>query len=174
MKIEHHTVATITYELRMSDAAEDQVLVEVVTDEDPMSFLVGESGLPEKFEEMLIVKQAGDTFEFSIAPEDGYGDYDPQAKELFPLEAFKVDGEIDKEILQIGTILPLTNDEGDMISARIEEVTDSSVLLDFNHPLAGKTMHFTGKVIDVRKATRAEIEQGYVQNPGDYNTSLFD
>lgn len=166
MKIEHHTVATITYELRMSDAAEDQVLVEIVTEDDPMLFLVGESGLPEKFEEMLMGKQAGDTFEFSIEPEEGYGDYDPEAKELFPLEAFKIDGEIDEEMLQIGTVLPLTNDEGDMINARVEQVTESGVLLDFNHPLAGKTMHFKGKVVHVRNATRAEIEHGHVHGPG--------
>ncbi|MCS7018503.1 MAG: peptidylprolyl isomerase [Cytophagales bacterium] len=166
MKIERHTVATITYELRMSDHTEDQVLVEIVTEEDPMLFLVGESGLPEKFEELLMGKQPGDTFAFSISPEDGYGEYDPEAKELFPLEAFRIDGKIDEDLLQIGTILPLTNDEGDMISARVEQVTDSGVLLDFNHPLAGKTMHFTGKVIHVRQATRAEIEHGHVHGPG--------
>ncbi|WP_448517938.1 FKBP-type peptidyl-prolyl cis-trans isomerase [Rhodoflexus sp.] len=166
MKIEYHTVATITYELRMSDASQEQVLVEIVTEEDPMIFLVGESGLPEKFEELMIGKQAGDSFEFSISPEEGYGDYDPEAKELFPLEAFKIDGEIDEEMLQIGAVLPLTNDEGDLLSARVEEVTDSGVLLDFNHPLAGKTMYFTGTVLHVRSATRSEIEHGHVHGPG--------
>lgn len=166
MKIERHTVAAVTYELRVSDEYEDQVLVEIVTEDDPLVFLVGESGLPEKFEELLTGKKAGDMFEFSISPEDGYGPYDPEAKELLPTEAFKIDGKIDEELLQVGAILPLTNDEGDMISARVEQITESGVLLDFNHPLAGKTMHFTGKVIYVRNATRAEIEHGHVHGPG--------
>ncbi|MCS6968542.1 MAG: FKBP-type peptidyl-prolyl cis-trans isomerase [Cytophagales bacterium] len=168
MKIQPHTVATIVYQLHISDQDQEQVLVEIVTEEDPMTFLVGESGLPEKFEAMLMGKQAGDTFEFSISPQEGYGEYDPEAIEFFPLKAFEVDGQpVEKEFLQVGNVLPLTNQEGEIFKARVERVTEEGVWLDFNHPLAGKTMHFTGQVIHVRQATGLEIEQGQIHHSGE-------
>lgn len=159
-------VVAISYELRVSDADEEQVLVEQVGGDEPMLFLFGESGLPERFEENLRGMQQGDNFEFSIGVEEGYGEYSEEDVIMLPLDVFKIDGEIDEEVLQPGRILPMADQEGNMMRGQVVEVTDEGVLMDFNHPLAGRHMHFKGRVEQVRPATSEEIAHGHVHGHG--------
>jgi FKBP-type peptidyl-prolyl cis-trans isomerase SlyD len=68
--------------------------------------------------------------------------------------------------MKVGTELQVQNQAGQPMFARIDNVEDKSVRLNFNHPLAGKDLHFSVKVVDLRDATDEEIEHGHVHGPG--------
>ncbi len=166
MKIEANKVVKIVYELEIGEGNNKEML-EIVQDDEPMVFIQGMSGLPEAFEAQLDGLQAGDEFKFSVNAADGYGEPAPEAIIDFPIENFKIeDGKVPEGMLEIGNMIPFSNDEGNRMNGRIVEITDEFVILDFNHPLAGQNMHFSGKVLGVRDATKDEIAHGHVHGEG--------
>lgn len=166
MKIAPNQVVAVTYELSLLNDGDEWQMVETVGDDQPMYFIQGMSGLPEAFEDKLNGLEEGDTFDFKLDPEQGYGDYDTEAVAEIPLEIFKVDGKLQDDILQVGNMVPMTNEEGHRLMGQIVEIDAEFVLMDFNHPLAGREMHFVGKVHKVRDATAEELEHGHVHGDG--------
>lgn len=77
--ISPNQVVTITYDLSVTDENQEKVLVESAEADAPMVFIYGQSGLPEEFERQLDGKNPGDAFQFSLTPEQAYGEYDEQA-----------------------------------------------------------------------------------------------
>jgi FKBP-type peptidyl-prolyl cis-trans isomerase SlyD len=166
MKVEANKVVKIIYELEIGDE-NDREMLEIVEEDEPMVFIQGMSGLPEAFEVQINGLQAGDEFKFSVDASEGYGDPDPEAIIDFPIENFKIeDGEIPEGMLEIGNMIPFSNEDENKMNGRIIEVTEETVILDFNHPLAGQNIHFTGKVLAVRDATKDEIAHGHVHGEG--------
>ncbi|MDQ3291762.1 MAG: FKBP-type peptidyl-prolyl cis-trans isomerase [Bacteroidota bacterium] len=162
MKIGNNTVVSLTYDLSVLDDNGEKSHVETASSENPMVFLYGVSGLPDKFEEQLNGLQEGDTFSFSLESEEGYGDYDENALVSIPKNVFEVDGSIPDGMLEPGNFIPMADSEGNQMQGQVVEVSDNEVQMDFNHPLAGRTMHFDGKVIAVREATKEELAHGHV------------
>ncbi|MBC6605824.1 FKBP-type peptidyl-prolyl cis-trans isomerase [Hymenobacter sp. BT188] len=165
-QISENKVVTITYDLSVTDENNEKVLVESAEADSPMVFLFGKSGLPEEFENQLDGKQAGDSFNFSLTPEQAYGDYDQQAVVSIPKQVFEVDGQIDEEMLQEGNFLPMSDNEGHQMQGKVVSIGDTEVQMDFNHPLAGMVMHFDGQVAAVRDATQEELAHGHVHGEG--------
>jgi FKBP-type peptidyl-prolyl cis-trans isomerase SlyD len=166
MIIEKNKVVGIAYNLSIPDTDGDMNLVEIVNETDPMYFVFEMSGLPEKFEEQLGGLEIGGEFDFTIDSEEGYGDFDPEAVVELPKSLFQMEGVEQDELLTIGNIIPMTNEEGEQMQGQLIEVGDENVTLDFNHPLAGKSMHFQGKVLSIRQATESELEHGHVHGEG--------
>ncbi|TLV02988.1 FKBP-type peptidyl-prolyl cis-trans isomerase [Dyadobacter luticola] len=166
MKVEKNNVIALTYSLRIPDSEGETDVVEVVSEEDPMYFIQGISGLPEGFENQIEGLSAGDTFEFTVAPEEGYGEYDEEAVVDLPKSIFQMDDVDQEELLQVGNIIPMTNDEGERMHGQVVEIKDDVVIMNFNHPLAGKEMHFSGQIISVRPATAEELSHGHVHGAG--------
>ncbi|KAA9325874.1 peptidylprolyl isomerase [Hymenobacter busanensis] len=169
MQIADNKVVTLTYDLSVTNDEQEKMLVEKAEADSPMVFLFGMSGLPEEFEQQLQGKNPGDTFAFSLSPEDGYGDYDQNALVDLPKNVFEIDGKIDTEMLQAGNYLPMSDNQGNQLQGKVVAVTDDTVQMDFNHPLAGMTMHFEGKVVDVRDATKEELDHGHVHGEGGHH-----
>lgn len=166
MKIASKKVVKLVYELYIGEGQTEE-LVEVAGEDDPMVFIHGLSGLPEAFENHLIGLSANDSFNFSVSAEDGYGDIDEEAIIDFPIEHFKIeDGKVPDGMLEIGNFIPFANEEGNKMTGRVTEVHPDFVVLDFNHPLAGQTMHFKGHVISVRNANPDELSHGHVHGEG--------
>jgi FKBP-type peptidyl-prolyl cis-trans isomerase SlyD len=166
MIIEKNKVVGLAYNLSIPDADGEMTIVEVVNETDPMYFIFEMSGLPEKFEEQLAGMSEGDTFDFSIDPEEGYGDFDAEAVVELPKSLFVMEDVSQDELLTIGNVIPMTNEEGERLQGQVVEVGDEFVTMDFNHPLAGKTMTFEGKVLSIREATASELEHGHVHGEG--------
>jgi FKBP-type peptidyl-prolyl cis-trans isomerase SlyD len=164
--IAQNSVVTLTYDLSVTDENQQKVLVEQAEADEPMVFLFGHSGLPEEFESQLDGKNAGDSFSFSLTPEQGYGDYDQQAVVEIPKQVFEIDGQVDDQMLQVGNYLPMADNEGNHMQAKVVEIGDEQVTMDFNHPLAGMVMHFDGKIQEVRPATAEELAHGHVHGEG--------
>lgn len=166
MQITNEKVVTLSYELTVTDTEGQKELIETVEQDDPMAFIQGMSGLPEAFEENIEGLSEGDTFEFSIPVEEGYGEFDPTAIVELPKEIFQVDGEFVEEMLEVGNYLPMTDDTGNQLNGKIISVENDMVKMDFNHPLVDKEMYFKGTIIGVRDATKTELEHGHVHGAG--------
>ncbi len=166
MQIDNHKVVAITYNLRLQGEDGDFEVVEVVDEQDPMYFIWGLSGLPEEFENNLLGLSAGDTFDFRIAPEKGYGEIDPGAIVDLPRSLFEEEGVNTDELLVLGNSIPMTNEEGDRLQGIVVDIKEGLVTLNFNHPLAGREMDFSGTIILVRNATATELEHGHVHGDG--------
>ncbi|MBC6611459.1 FKBP-type peptidyl-prolyl cis-trans isomerase [Hymenobacter sp. BT507] len=168
-QISPQKVVSITYNLSVTDENGEKRLVESAEADAPMVFLFGMSGLPEEFENQLSGKQAGDSFSFSLTPEQAYGDYDQQAVVEIPKQVFEIDGQIDADMLQEGNYLPMADNEGNHMQGKVVNIGDEVVQMDFNHPLAGMVMHFDGNVADVRDATPEEMDHGHVHGDGGHD-----
>ena len=155
MKIEKNKVVAVSYELEVEGKIADKAGSEA-----PLEYIHGTGMLLPKFESALDGKIAGDPFEFTLTPEEGYGSYNPAYLVDLPLEAFAIDGRTATELLVPGRTLPMLNSEGQVVQGTIVNVGEKSVRMDFNHPMAGKTLHFTGAVESVREATEKELTEG--------------
>jgi len=164
--IAQDSVVTLTYDLSVTDENQQKVLVEQAEADEPMVFLFGHSGLPEEFERQLAGKADGDAFSFSLTPDQAYGDYDDQAVVQIPKQVFEIDGQLDDQMLQAGNYLPMADNEGNHMQAKVVEIGDEQVTMDFNHPLAGMVMHFDGKIQSVRPATAEELAHGHAHGDG--------
>ena len=166
MKIEKNKVVTLTYELRILDENGEQNLIETANEEQPMVFIYGMSGLPDQFEENLDGLNSGDSFDFKLDTEDGYGEYNEEAIVDLPKNVFEVEGSVPDNMLEEGNYIPMSDSEGNQLQGRVVEISDETVKMDFNHPLAGKELYFKGKVEQVREATQEELDHGHVHGAG--------
>ena len=155
MKIEKNKVVVITYDLNVEGKHVDSA-----TEERPLDYIQGGHMLLPRFEQELEGKQEGDDFRFSIPPEEGYGQYDAKYRFDIPKSSFEQNGKLREDLLTAGRIIPMYNSEGVVCRAQIIEVKAESVTVDFNHPLAGRTLDFSGKVLSVRDASEKELLEG--------------
>ena len=129
--------------------------------ERPLDFIHGMGYLLPKFEEEVAGLEAGDKFEFTLTPEEGYGVVDPQRIIDLPVEAFSdQEGNVRHDLLVEGSNITLVNQFGQPVPAKILKVEAKTVKVDVNHPMAGKTLNFKGEIVNVRPATEKEIKEG--------------
>lgn len=153
------SMVTLTYDLRL-DGKEGEIF-ESATDANPLMFLHGAGLMIPAFEEQLVGKKAGDKFEISIPAVSGYGDINEEAVVELPLDIFKVDGKVDDELLTPGNSIPMMSAHGQRMDGIVVSVEGETVTMDFNHPLAGEDLHFTGAIVEVRPATEEELSAAY-------------
>lgn len=135
----------------------------------PFSFLFGHGNVLEGFEKNLEGKIAGNQFNFELSPENGYGEYDEQAVVHLDKNVFAVDGVVQDDMLFIGNIVPLQDQHGNPFQGRVIDIKDDKVVVDLNHPFAGKPLFFSGTVLEVREANPVEVEHGHVHEHGDHS-----
>ena len=164
MIAEKNSVVSIVYELR-ADSKEGEV-VESLTSENPLTFLFGTGGLLPKFEEQLNGLKTGDNFEFLLQSEEAYGPVVENAIVHVPQSVFEVDGNIDENLMKIGTMVPMMDAEGRRLNGMVIALEGDAVKMDFNHPVAGNDLFFKGEVTDVRSATEEELSHGHIHAKG--------
>ncbi len=155
MKVEKNKVVSLSYVLTVAGE-----VIETVTADKPMNFIMGTGYLLPKFEENVDGKQPGDAFEFLLPAVDAYGEVVPEAIVELPKSIFEVDGKIEDGLLVVGNVLPMSDNEGNRMNGAIDEVKSDTVVMNFNHPLAGEELHFKGAVVAVRDATLEELANG--------------
>ncbi|MEG0890738.1 MAG: FKBP-type peptidyl-prolyl cis-trans isomerase [Bacteroidales bacterium] len=155
MEINLNKVISLSYTLEV-----DGDVIETVTAEKPMQFIFGTGYLLPKFEEKIKGNKVGDTFDFKLAATDAYGNVNPDAIVELPKNLFEVEGKIEEGLLTIGNVLPMMDSEGNRLNGSVDEIKDNVVVMNFNHPLAGAELHFSGKVEELRDATETELTNG--------------
>ena len=155
MKVLKDHVVAVSYELHTEGKLADKA-----TAESPLQYIHGSGMLLPKFEAALEGKEPGEDFAFTLTPEEGYGTYNPAYLVKLPIDSFKMDGRVMTEFLVVGRTLPMLNGAGQVVQGTIVSVAEDSVVMDFNHPMAGKTLNFTGRIESVREATQKELKEG--------------
>lgn len=154
MKIENQKFVALSYTLTVDGEVADQA-----TAEHPLTFVCGSGYLLPEFEKNIEGKTAGEKFEFTLTPDKGYGEINPQMVVELPQDAFRIDGQIEEGLLTVGSQIPMMTGEGAHLLGTVTEVGENTVTMDFNHPLAGKTLNFSGEIIEVRDAREEDFPQ---------------
>ena len=164
MQIKKDCVVSVHYRLQ-ADNAEGQKIEETFGGQ-PLTFLFGAGQMIPDFETNLLGKSKGDKHAFGIKSENAYGNVNPQAVVELPIETFVVDGKLATDMLVIGKTIPMSDDQGRKMNGTIRGVSETQVVVDFNHPMASQDLYFTVEVDQVRAATESELGHGHVHGPG--------
>jgi FKBP-type peptidyl-prolyl cis-trans isomerase SlyD len=157
MQATKDNVVSIEYRLHLGDGK----IIDESDPGDPLVYLHGYEEIVPGLERAIEGKKAGESLKVQVSPEDGYGEYDPDGVEEVAREEFPPDMQ-----LEAGGIVTAVDDDGDEVEFLVKELRPKTVVVDFNHPLAGKTLHFEVTVREVRKATAEELEHGHAHAPG--------
>ncbi|AZQ61280.1 peptidylprolyl isomerase [Flammeovirga pectinis] len=158
MKATKDKVVSLVYKLT-SENAEGELL-QSVEKEEAFDFLFGHMDVLPDFEAQLEGKEAGYKFSFGISKDDAYGDIQEQAVIKIPKEVFNIEDKVEQdELLQVGNVLPMVGPDEMPMEGEVKEVHEDHVVMDFNHPLSGINLYFTGEILDVRDATKEELEE---------------
>jgi len=157
MIVDNNKVVTLHYELTLTSGE----IADKADETRPFSFVHGAGNTIPGFDKGLAGLKAGDSFDFTIEAEEAYGEYNPDYLAVIPRSVFSVEGAPD-DILQVGNTLPMQDQSGNSLYGVITEIHDDHVHMDFNHPLAGQVLRFTGNIVMVRDASENEIALGEV------------
>ncbi|WP_406663654.1 peptidylprolyl isomerase [Gallaecimonas sp. GXIMD1310] len=127
---------------------------------EPLVYLHGHGNLIPGLEKELEGKTEGDKMDVSVAPEDGYGPYHQELVQEVPRSAFQGVDDI-----EAGMRFTAQTDAGPR-TVVVQSVSDETVTVDGNHPLAGQHLHFNVEIIELRDAEAEELEHGHVHGPG--------
>lgn len=166
--VEDNLVVTMNYSLSIDGEVVDSSEGE---DNDPIIFLQGAGQIISGLEKSLYGLKVGDKKSVTVEPKDGYGEIDPESIVEVPKDEFPKDFplELGVEITVNADSEDEDDDEesDDEMEALIIAVNNTTVTLDFNHPLAGKTLNFDVHILDIREATTEEVEHGHVHGDDD-------
>lgn len=157
MKVTNGTVVSVDYKLHLGDGK----VVDSSEPGQPLHYIHGGGQIVPGLEKELEGLSTGDSKQVIVSPGDGYGQRDARRVQQVPRSAFPPGQRVES-----GMEFVAEDDEGQPVSVAIREVKGDTVVIDLNHPLAGKTLHFDVTVRDVRAATRDELEHGHVHGPG--------
>ena len=129
----------VAYKLYSAENGESN-LVEEATEERPFQFISGFGVTLDAFEKEIAGLEPGAEFDFELTKDEAYGDYE-EAHDIFK-----------------DAVVPLQNADGNRFFGRVLDISDDKVKMDLNHPLAGQTLQFKGRVLESREATNDEIQ----------------
>jgi len=158
MKIEDNSVVRFHYTVSETGHGE----LESSRAGEPISVLVGHGNVIRGLEEALRGREAGENFNVSIGPEQGYGLRHEGMVQRVPRKHFKGA----KLVPGQQVVLPTPQGQRAMT---IQKVGMSVVDVDLNHPMAGKDLHFDVEIVDVREASAEELEHGHVHGDGGHH-----
>ena len=150
--VQDDLVVSLDYALYVDDE-----LLETTRESKPIEFIQGVGQIISGLEDALYGMEIGESKRVELAPDQAYGDSDPDGVQKVKQEEFS------EEIpLEVGNFLDLRDSEDNILSAQITPKDDDSVTLDFNHPLAGKDLTFEITIVKLRPATEEELDHGHV------------
>jgi FKBP-type peptidyl-prolyl cis-trans isomerase SlyD len=159
VQIEKNRVVSLHYTLR----DEQGTVIDSSSGRSPLSYLHGKGNIIPGLEQALAGKAVGDRLDVTVAPEQGYGPRDERLVQIIQRSKF---GEVAN--IAPGMQVRATGPRGPRI-VTVTRVDRDFVTVDANHPLAGRTLHFSVEVAEVRKATHEEVSHGHVHGPGGHH-----
>jgi FKBP-type peptidyl-prolyl cis-trans isomerase SlyD len=131
---------------------------------EPLAYLHGASNIIPGLESALEGKRAGDQLSVRVAASEAYGERDERLVQQVPREMFE-----DSQEIQVGMQFHSGDDDGNVTIVTVTSLTDDTVTVDANHPLAGVQLNFAVTIVEVRDATADEMTHGHVHGPGDHH-----
>jgi len=157
MLISKNAVVTLEYTLKDNDG----VVIDKSSGDEAFAFIHGIGGIIPGLESALEGKKVDDALNITIEPEEAYGQRDESMVAEVPADRFEGAGEI-----QEGMQFQTAAEDGSARVVTVVKIAEEVVTVDANHPLAGITLNFDVKVLDVREASAEELEHGHVHGPG--------
>lgn len=158
MKVEQNKVVSFHY--TVTDGGSEPVDSSRERGE-PLTILVGHGNIIAGLENALLGRSAGERFEVSVAPADGYGEWRANFTQRVPKKYFQ-----DADNLRPGDSTVLNTREAGPRMVVVHKIGSSVIDVDLNHPLAGKTLQFDVEITDVRDATPEEIAHRHAHGSG--------
>ena len=155
-KVQNDLVVSMEYTLHV-----DGKVMDSSEGQEPLEFLAGASNIITGLEREMIGMKIGESKDVIISPEDGYGEMDEEAYMDVPRSEFPEDMP-----MRSGVEMEMSDDDGNPMYARIDSLDGDTITLNFNHPLAGKELHFNVKVVGLRAATKEELKHGHAHSAG--------
>jgi FKBP-type peptidyl-prolyl cis-trans isomerase SlyD len=155
MKIDQNRMVSIIYELR--EASTKGRILEELTENKPLKFIYGTGRLLPSFEANLLSLSSGESFSFNLNSEQAYGDRREEMIIDVPISVFENEGKVDENICRVGNAVPMMDGSGNTLNGIINEISSEFVKMDFNHPMAGVDLFFSGKILEVREPTQDEL-----------------
>ncbi len=153
-----NVVVSMDYVLKLDN---DEV-VDHSEEDAPMEYLHGYKNIVPGLESQLAGMSIGDEKKVTVTPELGYGVRDPEGEAEYPRDTFP-----DSLKIEVGEPVAMRDSEsGESFQAYITEIHPETVMLDFNHPLAGETLHFKVRIAGLREPTSEELSHGHVHQAG--------
>lgn len=131
---------------------------------EPLAYLHGYHNIITGLETQMTGKSVGDKFIATIAPQDAYGEYISEAVQEVPRANFQG---VDK--IEVGMQFQSQSDDGHVMLVTVKDVTDDTVVVDGNHPLAGVELTFDVEIVEIREATKEELEHGHAHGVGGHH-----
>lgn len=125
---------------------ENKEIIDTNVGKEPLTFVQGSHEIIPGLENELLGMRKGESKHVTVAPEQGYGPHDPGAVLEVPID------QIPPDARKVGTQLQGKDPEGRVVHPRVAKVNEQTVVLDFNHPLAGKTLYFDVTILDIEAA----------------------
>lgn len=164
MKIDKNSVVTFKYEMIIVN--EDGTRTLLVEKSKALTVLFGRGNLLEPFEQKLYGLKKDDDFDFTLESQNTFGAYKFQAVQEFEKSEI-IDGlDLKEEDVEPGIYLPMQTEDGTPFNGQVVEISHHKIVLDFNHPLAGKDLIFRGNILNVREANEEELSTGRYIAPG--------
>lgn len=170
MTISLNKVVSVNYHLTVAgENGGEEITIEKPQQKILLSlFLAEDNSFPNS--KNLTEKLVGDKFDFRVSAANGYGEFQLDHIVNLPIENFiGEDGKLDTETIGVGKNVPMSDAEGNRLWGKVIEVSLTNIKMDFNHPLAGKELHFNGEVLAIREASKEELEHGHVHGPGGHH-----
>ncbi len=152
MQIADLKVVTLDYSLKDDEGT----LIDSSEGRGDFVYLHGARNIVPGLENALAGKATGDEVSVAVQPEEGYGERDNNLLQTVPKDMFEEGADI-----SVGMQFHAQSPEGEMMIVTVVELEDDEVIVDGNHPLAGVSLNFDVKVIDIRDASAEEIEHGH-------------
>ena len=163
--VEQDSVVSVNYTGTYSQTGE---VFDSSEGRDPLTFLVGHKQMILGFEQEMLGATVGETRKFTLTPDEAYGHRDEAGIQEVQRSDFPDTVDVEQALEQ-GIPLGAYNEEGQPMQFRIVAIEGDIVKIDFNHPMAGKTLHFSVNVVAIREATSEELEHGHVHGPGGHH-----
>ena len=161
-KIQPGKYVELVYDLYSLGPDGAETLVHQSDAEDPEKVIFGVTrGMIQPLEKAIDGLEPGGKFNVVATANEAFGPYDPDQVVDLEKDIFIVDGKFDADVIKEGSLVPMMTADGFRINGLVKEVTDDKVKMDFNHPLAGKSVRFDGKILTVRDATPEELQPAH-------------
>ena len=119
-------------------------VIETSKGREPLKYIHGQKMMIPGLEKALTGMKVGGEKNVTVKPEDGYGKINPNAVQEIPKE------KIPENALKVGAVLAARSPEGNVVPMTVKQIKDKTVVMDMNHPMAGKTLVFDVKVVDIQ------------------------
>ena len=160
MSIKHNSAVSFHYTLTDDNGQQ----LDSSDGREPLAYLHGAGNIIPGLENALEGKSTGDKMMVAVTAAEGYGEVQPALIQEVPRGSFE-----GVENIEVGMQFEAQTGNGDSVPVTVTAVTDESITVDGNHPLAGKNLNFDVSIEEVRDASQEELDHGHVHGPAGHN-----